>query len=407
VKHVHVGERTTVLVDENRHGATVLDPPDRSTRGGEAPLVGLDATARPALWRLAVGERVDVRDIHRTPRERAEFLRDRLGLTVVRMSDQARAYEGDPSTKDTDGDVALVEALADDVSGVYGPRDRDGDAVEIGRPAVVTSKGVRGVLENDDRLDDVVAEYAHFGDLDGRNDLGDHCLAAFLGSPHYGDQYVEKMAALAGEEAVTDRDVAGRGMALNYGSDVANAALRGMREDRVMQGILRFTRGGTGAVVFARTAALRDDLPVRGEGAIARTYTADQRRVADTLRTLDTGRRYTAADVVDELGADAPSRRTVRRTLAAFANAGYVERERDGVGRAYEYRTVEAPGAGEVSVPDLPTPDKLRKREHYTPAVRVVSPDDLLDTGNGAVAPTLTRLPAPSSGGDPFEMTDS
>jgi len=104
LKQVDLGD-ATVLVDENRQGATLLDPPDRTAADGStAPLVGLDAFPRPELWALALREpldTVDVVDVHDTPRERAAFLRDHHGLSVAQMSPLARAYSGDPDSKDT------------------------------------------------------------------------------------------------------------------------------------------------------------------------------------------------------------------------------------------------------------------------------------------------------------------
>lgn len=409
LKQVALPGDVTVLVDENRQGATILDPPERHAAGGDTcPLVGLDATARPELWALALGARgdtdaVDVVDVHDGPRERAEFLRDHLGVTVAQMSARARPYSGDPDGKDTDGDVALVEHLSDTFAGAHGPRERGAEATVVGDPAVITSKGVEQLLDSDDRLDGKTSTFAHYGDLDGRNDLGEHRLAALLGSPHYGDHYVERVAALGGEQVDTSRET-GRGMQLDYDSPLANAALRGMREDRVAQAILRFARGGSGAVVFARTAALRDDLPVRGEGRIAKTYTANATRIAEAAAGLDQDRdRFTTADVRERLGDDAPSARTIRRTLAEFATAGYVERDRHGEGTAYGYADATSPGAGEVETPAVGVdthPDTPRNRVLYTASVRVVPPDRLLAGGEGGGSGLDPVLPAPGTAPD-------
>jgi hypothetical protein len=401
LKSVSTAGRSTTLVDENRQGATILDPPGRSTGGGDtAPVVGLDATARAELWRFSLGEQVELADVHDGPRERAEFLHDHLGLSVIQMSRHARPYMGDPDGKDTDGDVALVEHLADNYTGVYGAGDPDQIPTTVGDPAVITSKAVEDVLARDDRLDGKVSTSAHYGDLDGRNDLGDYHLAALLGSSHYGDHYVERLSALVGEEVERD----GRGMNLDYGSAFANDVLRGMREDRVAQAILRFARGDSGAVVFCRTAALRDDLPLRGEGRIANTYTPNATRIARAVSTLDATReRFTAGDVVDQLGEDAPSRRTVRRVLASFASAGYVERDRGGVGTAYGYQQVGEVPAGEVEAPTVDIgggeahPDKTRKRVYYTASVRVAPLDSLLDSLGGGGSRVGGVLPAPGT----------
>jgi len=260
---VDTGDRACVFLDRNDHGAVLHTPPAREAGNGEpAPLVGLNATARRDLWATALLE-VVVEDIHDTDAERAAFLEEALDLRVLQAADRPRPYEGDPATKDTDGDVALLEALADEYSGIAAPRGRDDDPTMIGNPAAVSAKGVRSLLENDDRLEDVVAAWENYGNLTGSNELGGHRLAAVLGCQHFGDDAVERFAPLAGESVDTDRRD-GRGAELAYGSGVADEYLAHMQEDQTMQAILRFARGGSGATVVARTSALCDDLPVVG-----------------------------------------------------------------------------------------------------------------------------------------------
>lgn len=162
-------------------------------------------------------------------------------------------------------------------------------------------------------------------------------------------------------------------MNLDYGSPTANAALRSMRED----------------------------LPVRGEGTIAKTYTEHGARVARAARALREA--FTRADVVDLLqerhGADAPDDRTVRRHLSELASAGYLERDRDGAGTAYQYEHRESPGSGEVVTPELPgpPPGQTLYEPHYTASVRVVPLDDLLERDLSGVSASGAGLPAPST----------
>jgi hypothetical protein len=343
---VDTGDRARTVVDRNQHGALLDTPPARTAANGEeAPVVGLDATGRPELWREVVHEPVEVRDIHDTAAERRRFLREALDLTVVQAADRPRPYSGDPAGKDTDGDAALLEALAEEYTGVEAPRTRDDDPAPVGRPAAITTKGVRQVLKGDPRLEDTVGGWAHFGDLKGANDLAEHRLAAVLGSQHYGDDAVERFAALAGEEVDTSR-VGGRGAALEYGG-IGDTYLAHMREDQVMQAVLRFARGGSGATVVARTAALRDDLPVDGRGQVVETWSDTATEIARRWRAL--GERFTVADVADAVDV---SNRQVRRVLDELVEAGYADKTETGEGLANEYEGLEQPPAGEVELPD-------------------------------------------------------
>ena len=396
VDRVETGGKATVVADRNDHGALLHTPPSRESGGGEeAALVGLDATGRAELWATALGEEVDTADIHTTPGERAEFLESALGLRVIQAADRPRPYEGDPTTKDTDGDVALLEAIADEYSGIEAPRSRDEAVDAVGKPAAITTKGVRDVLENDTRLDDVVAEFENYGNVTGANDLGDHRLAAILGSQHYGDHAIERFCALGGEEVDTSRD-AGRGAALDYGNDLANTYLQHMREDQTMQAALRFARGDSGATIVARTSALREDLPVVGRGQVVETWSDTATEIARRYRRL--GDRFSIGDVADAVDV---TKRQVRRVLAELTEAGYLRRVEagDGIASVYEPSTA-GPGAGEVDLPERADavdsePGHSASNEYYTWNVRVSTLSDEV-IGDDTAEPS-TALGAPPS----------
>ncbi|MFY4815027.1 hypothetical protein ACOJIV_20380 [Haloarcula sp. AONF1] len=389
------GDRAVTVLDRNSHGARLHTPPARTDAGGEdVPLVGLDATGRASLWSVSLGEEVTTDDIHDTPRERARFLENALDLRVLQAADQPRPYSGDPSSKDTDGDVALLEAIAEEYAGIDAPRQRGEEAVEVGRPAAITTKAVREVLEGDARLDDVVAEWDHYGNVTGSNDLGAHRLAAVLGSQHYGDDAIERFCALAGEEVDTERDGAW-GSELDYGSELANTYLKHMREDQTTQAILRFARGDSGATVVARTSALRDDLPVVGRGQVVETWSDTAAKVAREYRRL--GGEFTIADVADAVDV---SRRQVRRVLAELTDAGYIRRVDGGDGLANVYEPAAEPGAGEVDLPErddavAAQPGRSSLNQYYTWNVRVFGGEPAPNTGHDS--PPVRQRGAPPS----------
>ena len=379
---VKTGEKARSVVDRNDHGALLQTPPSRVSAGGEdVPLVGLDATGRVSLWSNAIGESVDTADIHTNPGERAEFLENALSLRVLQASDRPRSYEGDPATKDTDGDVALLEAIADEYAGVEAPRQRGDEPTHVGNPAAITTKGVRDLLEADSRLDDIVAEWENYGNLTGANDLGDHRLAAVLGSQHYGDDAIERFCALAGREVDTSRD-GGRGRALGYDDDLAEAYFKHMSDDQTMQAILRFARGNSGATVIARTSALREDLPVIGRAQVVDTWSDTATAIAREYRRH--GDEFTAGDVADSVDV---SRRQVRRVLAELVEAGYIRHVGGGNGVAKVYEPSSDPGAGEVDLPERgdavasdTAPGPTATNQYYTWNVRVRGGDAGGDT---------------------------
>jgi len=347
LKYVTVGEsnHATVILDRDYNGAGVLAPPGRSAAGGTCPLIGLDATARRDLWELVIGEDVTIEDIHDTPEERAEALRELHNLQVIQTTTDIKSYEGDPSGKNLDADVALLEEIVDRFTGVHVGRGRDEDNVLLGKPAVITTKVVRQVLEGDNRAAEAVNTWENYGNLKGSNELAGHHLGVLLGCQHFGDREVEKMAAFAGEEITRN----GYGTALDYDSGIANTYLKHMREDQVMQAILRFARDERGALVFAHTAALRKDLPVVGEGQVIKSWSETAAKIARAWRRQPT-EEFTISDVAD--AADV-SRRQVRRVLSEFVDAGYLQRHDPGEGLANEYTPVDDPGAGEVDIDEV------------------------------------------------------
>jgi hypothetical protein len=146
-----------------------------------------------------------------------------------------------------------------------------------------------------------------------------------------------------------------------------------MCEDQVMQAALRFARGDSGAIVFAHTAALREDLPVVGERQVIKSWYETATTIAREWQRAP-GESFTAADVADAVDV---TNRQVRRVLAEFVDAGYLERHDPGEGLANEYTERDTPGAGEVSFEggltpsDTASPGQASFDEVYTANVRV------------------------------------
>jgi len=401
---VETSERARTVVDRNDHGALLHTPPARTAgNGDEVALVGLDATGRRELWANILGEKPTVEDIHDSPSERAEFLQDALDLRVIQAADRPRPYEGDPTTKDTDGDAALLETIADEYAGIDAPRRRGESAEAVGKPAAITTKGVRNVLENDPRLDDVVAEWENFGNVTGANDLGVHRLAAILGSQHFGDHAIERFCAIAGREVDTSRD-SGRGGALEYGDPLADAYLNHMREDQTMQAVLRFARGDSGATVVARTSALREDLPVVGDGQVVRTWSRTTSAIANEYRRL--GDQFTVADVADTVDV---TKRQVRRVLGELVDAGYVREVSSGDGIATTYEQAGSPSAGEVDLPErreAVEAGRSTHSQHYTWNVRVRGGARTAAPARDATIALDTKAPPAPAAADGVEPPD-
>jgi len=338
-------DRETMLIDRNHHGASVRNPP--AFRADDPnPVVGLDATGRERLWEHAIGCEVEARDIHDTARKRRAFLRDVLNLQVVQTTPHIKTYSGSPTSKNFDGDVALVQQIGEEFAATQLRQDT---LTATTKPGVITTKKVEQEIES--RITEDIADIDHYGNVTGSNALGELNLGAVLGCRHFGDAVVEKWAALAGESV----ERVGHGGDLNYGSTTANTFLKHMREDQTLQAILRFGRDQEGAVVFAHTAALAKSLPVVGEGGVIKAFSKSKKEVAHAAKQFR-GHEFSGTDVFEDEDVTC-SRRSVQRALNELDAAGYLDKRETKNGVADEFRaTGQEPGVGEAELPDLDDP---------------------------------------------------
>ncbi len=381
----------TILLDDNHKGAYIHDPPAFTARDGSRnPVVGLDATGREELWSLVLGGVVETANVHETARERRAFLRDVFNVQVVQTTPDMQFYEGSTGSKNFSADIELVREIARE----YGDKRIRADRLEsTGKPGVLTTKCVREEIEP--QLADDTSAFDNYGNVTGSNELAGCRLGAVLGTQHFGHAPVEKWAALAGEEVTTT----GHGNALDYHSEIANAFLGHMTEDQTMQAILRFGRDEGGALVFAHTSALREELPVTADGAVVTAHSATAQDVRDAMRPyLRKRASFNVSDLLEDEAVDC-SRRSVQRILAEFTELGYLRRHDPGAGRANTFTAMDDPGLGQASLPTVEAPsgtDEVPDGSHtsvyYTGSVGVH--DDDRPSTRPSPAPTTT-LPAP------------
>jgi hypothetical protein len=336
MNHVEVGQ-ASVVYDRNGDGALLRTPPEYTDSDGvRCSVVGLDATPRRELWQQYAGfDDVEIVSPFDDLRERRGFVRDTRNVQVVQTDTQhVNTYSGDPTGKSFDEDLELLREVAD----TYGSQQLRRDSLSTtGDPAVITTKTVENYLG--DGLEAHTSEVAHYWDVVGSNDLGEHKIGALLGAPHPGDDVIERAALLAGEEINPE----GHGTEKDYNSPVANAMLDHAWKDQVTQAVHRFGRDEDGAVVFVHSAAVDDErLPVVGTGGVTTAWSDAGKAVRDALLPyLRTGGRFTVADIVNRV---AFGRRTVQQKLGEFDRLGYVDREIGGPGRENVFAVTADPG---------------------------------------------------------------
>jgi hypothetical protein len=236
--------------------------------------------------------------------ERAEYIRDALNLNLVRTTEYIKPYNSADHVH-VDDDAALLERIADE----HGER-----------PGVITSStaieeyDAAGVLELAD-------ETRKYGNVLGSNEFKEKRVGAVIGSNHYGDDYIKKWGAYAGE--VVERND-GKGADLSYGT-FGDDVLAHMRDHDTLQAAMRFGRDGNGAVVYVHTDTLPDWVPLAGEGRVVSTWSDGMRQVLRAVEDLEGGSTAEIADHPDvDLG-----RRQVFDHLETLRQRGVLDREQD------------------------------------------------------------------------------
>lgn len=299
------------VVNPEDESLTVLNRP---TLNGAESVIALDGTPTVEKWRLMLGE--DLRhDATMTDREKRAYLRNTLSIRVIRTTVKAKHYSGRAAISVTPNkDLVLFEGIS---------------LRENIRPALITSKIALEKYE-ENGLSEIVGETEHYGNLKGSNKFANTRVGIVAGSPHYGDDYIKRWSALAGESAQRGYDKDGislKGMAQDFG-DYGNRILHGMRENEVLQAILRFGRDGGGATVYVHTAALPEW--VKRDEAVPKIWpwSPGMHQVLEAVKESG-DQEWRTGDVTSRVSVSEQQVRTHLHTLSKF---GFISYRQEGRG---------------------------------------------------------------------------
>lgn len=287
---------------------SILIPPEFE---GALGVVGLDGTPSLPQWELCLGGSVDHYPVL-TQRERAGYLRHALRYDIWQMCESSRPYSSGHHVR-LEEDALFLKQIGE---------------WERRLPDVISSKKAFDQYEN--ATMELIGEHEHYGNLKGTNKFSQTRVAVVLGSPHYGDKYLERWGALAGERIERQN----KGMDLDYG-DFGNQILRTMREGEVLQALMRFGRDGEGATVYVVTGALPEWVRTQvltGTGKL-QAWSAGTRGVLAVIGDRD---QFVTADLVESRGKDRVLRtvehgslteRSVLRNLKTLERYGFLTRK--------------------------------------------------------------------------------
>ena len=261
-------ERTTVpevgtgVRDRTTGGITLLRPPGLEYARG---VVALDGTPTIEMWRLALRTHLAHAPVL-APDERATYIEEALNLQLVRTTDAVKPYNC-PDHVNSDQDAALLEAICADYEE---------------QPSIITTATAEREYDRAD-VTEYIAESRHYGNVLGSNEYARTRLGAVIGSNHYGDAYLKKWGAFAGEAVERGE---GKGADLTYG-EFGDKVLAHMREHDTLQAAMRFGRDGNGAVVYVHTNTLPEWVPTAGQGRVITTWSPGMRQVLAAAETLE------------------------------------------------------------------------------------------------------------------------
>jgi hypothetical protein len=370
--------------DRENQEIHILQPPAFT---GANATIALDGTPTKQMWNLAVGPHLHHRQILDDD-TRKSYIRDALALQVLQTTNAVKPYSSNPLSEHVGHDDTGHVAVEQDAALLAGIEDQHGE-----RPALITTQNAKKAYQSDDATAHILQfarentwdAVGHYGNLHGSNERGDTRLGAVIGSRNFGDGFVQKWGAFAGE-SVPEPDRSGketRGVNLSYGGGIGDEIHRHMTVSETLQAVMRFGRDGNGAVVYLHTNTLPDWFPVAGEppteadSCIHRTRSDGERGVIRALRDLETAatKEIVAHDAVD-IG-----RRAVGKHLKRLADDGHIVKIGETKGTEWTDDGLDAlPEIGEVDLPELSgTPtygDSIRARSRKCVNLPHDSPTD-------------------------------
>lgn len=288
----------TVAREKETGKMWVLNPPDFSYAEG---VIGLDGTPTPSLWDIACGLKFTHRAIM-DKSEKGKYIRDVLNAEIFQINRNRKPYQNPRNvTPPKDTKLLFWIWLREDE-----------------KPGLITSKKALGEYSqyNNGETLDYISAFKNFAQIRSSNDFEDKQLGAVFGSRHYGDVYIKRWGAFAGEAVESNNE---RGEDRDYGK-FGNQVLQQL-ELETLQDVLRFGRNPQSTRVYVNTSVLPDWVPTE----IPERWTKFSEGSREIITSLQARERdaLSVAGVRDKTGL---SDRRVRDILDEFTKDGYIEK---------------------------------------------------------------------------------
>lgn len=259
-------------------------------------VIGLDGTPTPAMWDLTTEAGFDHRQILDNS-ERRQYLTETLGHEYIQTTQYVKPHGKHGKYVNQNEDIALFNWIAE---------QHDPD------PALITTQRAEKIYKRQDGFD---FEVLHYGNLLGSNKFANRRVGVVSGSQHFGDGFIKKWGAFAGEPIKRE---GGKGADLSY-TGIGDEILTHMREHQTLQAVLRFSRHGDGARVYVHTNTLPEWVEIQGQVSV-RVLSDGHEEVITAVQDQD--EEFAQRDLEIDI-----SDRQTRRLLEDLVDQGYLERE--------------------------------------------------------------------------------
>jgi hypothetical protein len=274
-------------------------------------VIGLDGTPSHRQWRLALGysDRGDKRLDHRrvlTDAERQQYIRNVLDLNIIQTTDNIYPYSSGHYVN-VERDRVYLKTINDQ----YGAE-----------PVLFTSQSAESQYRQSNVMNHIESS-EHFGNVRGDNQYKNTRLAAIVGSPHRGDEWVKKWSALSGKPTTRK----GKGKQLTY-TNGGDEFLSQMREQEVLQTIMRVGRDSKGAIIYVHTGAIPEWTPIAHgpKSCYILNWTDTQQNIIQAVADIEDD---TTADIVSHPAITCSSQ-YVTKQLHKMEEYDYISKEDTG-----------------------------------------------------------------------------
>jgi len=276
-------------------------------------VVALDGVPTVDKWRTLIGPELVILPVL-TEQEKATYLRDGLGLRIIKTSDELKPYASGMYVTKRD-DVALIEWVGSQAD----------EKPSLISTSAALAKYEKFLKDRGGDLQALIDKKVHYNDFKGDNSLKQKRLGIVIGSNHIGDEHVEQWCAFEGISV--KRKDGTRGMDQELGEGQGH--WEGMLHNEVLQAVTRFGRDGGGATVYVHTGALPEWVECEMPRVHIRHWYKGMREVIEAIdELLSKGKEsWKIKDVDPEVSITIQQVRTYHGTLAEF---GYINKERVG-----------------------------------------------------------------------------